>query len=144
MQRHCRFLWVSLALASIGCERPDPVARPYPDPTFNAAQWQRDSTGCLGYRAQHYESLREQEPFFIGQRVSFLRRFLGPPQVVTNLGSPAELRYYYAAGCGTPPPGPLAQSRSALERAKQTYQDVPVVLFELRADTCWQVRLMIP
>ncbi|MBF9239844.1 hypothetical protein I2I05_20795 [Hymenobacter sp. BT683] len=144
MPRHCRFLWVSLALASAGCERSHPVARPYPDPTFNAVQWRRDSTGCLGYRAQHYESLREQAPFFRGKPVSFLRRFLGPPQVITTLGSPTEVRYFYAAGCSTPPLGLPAQQESAFERAKLTYRDVPVVVFELRADTCRRVRLMIP
>ena len=139
------FLWAPVALVSARCERHQATSL-YPDPAFSPAQWQRDSTGCGQYRAQHYESLREQEPFFRGKPVAFVRHLLGAPQVVQTLptGGNNVYRYYYAADCGQRPSAADSLRLSATEWAKQTYRDVPVVVFEMRADTCRDVRIMIP
>ena len=140
------FLWAPLALMSARCGRPRAIS-PCPDPTFSPAQWQRDSTGCGQYRAQHYESLQEQEPFFRGKPVSFMRHLLGTPQLVQTLptlGNRRVYRYYYAADCGRRPSVADSSRLSATEWAKQTYRDVAVVVFEMRADTCRHVRIMVP
>lgn len=146
MQVRILFLWAPLALMSARCERPQ-TNLSYPDPTFSPAQWQRDSTGCEQYRAQHYESLQEQEPFFRGKSVAFVRHLLGEPQVVQALpaqGNRGLYPYYYAAGCGRRPSAADSLRLGTTEWAKQTYRDVPVVVFEMWADTCQHVRLMVP
>lgn len=146
MRLQLLFLWAPLALVNVRCERPQ-SASPYPDPTFSPAQWQRDSTGCGQYRAQHYESLQKQEPFFRGKPVSFVRHFLGAPQVVQGLPARENrsvYRYYYVADCGRRPSAADSLRLTTTEWAKQTYREVPVVVFEMWADTCRDVRIMIP
>lgn len=129
-------------LSFVGCESHDTKASPYPDRAFSESEWKKDSTGCLHYRERTYESLAKNEDFFRGKPIAYLVQLLGRPSVFSKgKANRASSTIYYVVDCTEIP---TLKTKGFDEKPVYSNADATTLVFDIKKDTCTNVRIAVP
>jgi hypothetical protein len=137
-------LWFALGMMTVcaSCETPPGKAEAYPDRAFRAAEWIRDSTGCLQYRARNYRSLAQNEDFFRGKPAAYIVQLLGRPSFFPKRqGHRASNKIGYVVDCTELP---TLKTEAFQPKPVYSTQYAPRVVFNMREDTCQNVSVEVP
>lgn len=136
------YLTGATILTFVSCENHNTEVFTYPDRAFIAAEWKQDSTGCLHYRERTYEGIAKNEGFFRGKPAEYLVQLLGRPSFFSKgKENKASSTIYYIVDCTEIP---TLKTEGFNTKPVYSNADATTLVFDMRKDTCRNVRIAMP